>query len=383
MSNTHEVNIVRVGPILPHPNADKLELTHVNGYQIVIGKGSFKEGDLAVYIQPDSVVPQTEAFKFIWEPYSPLEVNNAGESFHPAVPEKRRRITVKRLRKEWSEGLLMPMADTLPLTDTGFGEGDDVAGVLGITHYVPEFDVEETKTKSAAKPQRKYPRTLRGWFFWSLRKLGFRHAGGQSYAQEVSFDTPVYDVNALKNAKRETFRTGEDVFITEKIHGSNARYVFIADGKPNPLNPAGKFYVGSRTQWVIEGPNVWWNAARQHPEIEDWCTSNPGKVLYGEVGPTQKGFRYGAEEGETFFFAFDTYDIESKEWNWPGNEGFTLTAPLLYTGPYSEHPIEKLVDGKSSVPNAKNIREGIVISSKERRLKLKVVSNAYLEKDNQ
>ena len=63
----HRANVVRVGEILPHPNADKLELTHVEGYQIVVGKGNFKTGDLAVYIQPDSVVPQTEPFKFIWQ----------------------------------------------------------------------------------------------------------------------------------------------------------------------------------------------------------------------------------------------------------------------------------------------------------------------------
>lgn len=57
MSNTSEVNVVRVGPVTTHPNADKLELTMVGGYQMVIGKDQFKEGDLAVFIQPDSVVP--------------------------------------------------------------------------------------------------------------------------------------------------------------------------------------------------------------------------------------------------------------------------------------------------------------------------------------
>ena len=48
-----------------------------------------------------------------------------------------------------------------------------------------------------------------------------------------------------------------------------------------------------------------------------------------------------------------------------------------------------LVDGPTTVPGAKGIREGIVIRPlKERhvrglgRLILKVVSNAYLEKDN-
>src|SRR5581483_4038869 len=123
MSDTHEVKVVRVGPILPHPNADKLQLTMVGGYQVVIGKDTFKEGDLAVYIQPDSVVPQTEPFRFIWGDYATARCTNHTDDPKTCnvvvdeVSAKRRRITVKRLRKEYSEGLLMPVADVLPTND--------------------------------------------------------------------------------------------------------------------------------------------------------------------------------------------------------------------------------------------------------------------------
>jgi hypothetical protein len=62
--------------------------------------------------------------------------------------------------------------------------------------------------------------------------------------------------------------------------------------------------------------------------------------------------------------------------------------PVLYTGPYKDLSLS-LVDGQTTVPGAKGIREGIVIRPiKERhvrglgRLVLKLVSNAYLEKDN-
>jgi len=401
MSNTHEANIIRVGPILPHPNADKLELTMVSGYQVVIGKGSFVEGDLAIYIQPDSVVPQTEPFKFIWQKHVGID---------GVVPTKRRRVTVKRLRKEYSEGLLMPVTDfnsgahfdgewLSKITEDGrpyvcfrntvggitsIPVGSDVSSLLGIEHYVPEFDLEETGSVIVNLPHRKYPKTLRGWFYFLLRKLGLRNAGGRSYVQEVSFNFPVYDVNALKNAKRERFaECGETVFVTEKIHGSNARYVFIPDSKKeNPLNPNGKFYVGSHEQWKMDGPNVWWNAARQHPEIEEWCITHPGLVLYGEVGPTQKGFRYGCKEGETFFYAFDVFDPERNQWYWPGDLGFVLNVPGVYVGAYNSEMVKALAEGRSLVPGAENIREGVVVSSHERRLKLKVVSNAYLEKES-
>src|SRR5207253_2194699 len=59
----HQANIVRLGEPRVHTNADSLELFDIGGYQVVVKKGQFASGDLAVYIQPDSVVPQTEPFK--------------------------------------------------------------------------------------------------------------------------------------------------------------------------------------------------------------------------------------------------------------------------------------------------------------------------------
>jgi hypothetical protein len=369
----HRANIIQVGDILPHPNADRLELTRVEGYQIVTGKGNFAPGDLAVYIQPDSVVPQTEPFKFIWQDHVGIDGK---------VPEKRRRITVKRLRKEYSEGLLMPVSDLgfqigqhgemqgLAFNGKALEVGQDVADLIGVTHYVPEFDRENTAADTTAMPKRRYPKTLRGWFYWTLTKLGLRWAN-RSLAIETSFTFPVYDVDSLKNHK-SWIQPGDLVHVTEKIHGSNARYVVI-DGVQ---------YCGSREQWKKDGPNVWWNAFRQFPEIGEWCKANPGKVLYGEVGPTQKGFRYGAEEGETFFFAFDVYE-PSTGWSWPGNQGFAPTVPVIAIGSFDDG-ILKLADGKSLVPGANHIREGVVIRKlDDSGTTLKVVSNAFLEKDSQ
>jgi hypothetical protein len=63
--------------------------------------------------------------------------------------------------------------------------------------------------------------------------------------------------------------------------------------------------------------------------------------------------------------------------------------PVLYAGPYDEAKIKVLVEGPSTVPGAKHIREGIVISSTmERtvrglgRAQLKLKSMKFLEKEN-
>lgn len=369
--SNHQANIVRIGAITPHPDPEttKLELTEVGGYQIVIGKGNFTEGDLAVFIQPDSVVPQTEPFKFIWQDHVGID---------GLVPESRRRVTVRRFRKAWSEGLLMPLKDfivDLVVTngfDTIYNEGDDVSDALGITHWVPAFDMESMSADTAAAPRRKYPRSVKGWFFFLLHKLGLGWKCGQDCTLEVAFDYPIYDVDAYKNHKK-WIPEGTFVQVTEKIHGSNMRATFTGS----------EFYVGSHEQWKKQGDNIWWKAAKQWPEIEGWCRRNADKVLYGEVGPTQKGWTYGCASGETFFFAFQVYDPHTNEWESAGDAGFSLLVPLLHVGPFRPE-ILALADGKTTVPFATGIREGCVIhiiGNKTSRSNLKVVSNDFLAKD--
>jgi hypothetical protein len=62
--------------------------------------------------------------------------------------------------------------------------------------------------------------------------------------------------------------------------------------------------------------------------------------------------------------------------------------PVLYEGEFNAELIKTLVDGRSQVPGATNIREGVVILSLEPRhvhglgrAQLKLVSNQFLEKD--
>lgn len=385
--SNHQANVVRVEALLPHTNADSLELIHIGGYQAVVRKGQFKVGDLAVYVQPDSVVPQTEAFKFIWEPYVGLD---------GLVPEKRRRITVRKFRKEISEGLLLPLLD-FPYNYLRWTEGDDVSTDLGITHYEPE-ELANTKGETVTAPRRKYPKTLKGWFFFLLHKIGLGFGwAGQSLAMEVDFEAPAYDVEALKNFKN-TFEDGEQVYVTEKIHGSNARFLFLD----------GTMYAGSHYQWKSpKSTCVFRKALVQLPWIEEWCRANEGSILYGEITPTQKGFNYGTNDIQ--FFAFD---IRTPDGVWTKPYSFTemvckedatchqnlrvaggtivTTAPVLYVGPYDLEKIKaEFVDGQSMVSGAKNIREGVVITPlTERhvrglgRLQLKLVSNEYLEKDS-
>ena len=69
----HQTPVVRIDAVRVHTNADTLEIVDIQGYQCVVKKGAFKVGDLAIYVYPESVIPQTAPFKFIWEPYVGLD----------------------------------------------------------------------------------------------------------------------------------------------------------------------------------------------------------------------------------------------------------------------------------------------------------------------
>lgn len=111
--STHEVVVVRIKTIEDHPNAHSLDIIplYEGGFNAIARKGDFKVGDLAIYVEPDYVVPpDAEMFAFL--------------------PHKR--VKSKKLRGVWSQGLLVP---ALP----GMEEGQDVMEMLGIVRYVPRI----------------------------------------------------------------------------------------------------------------------------------------------------------------------------------------------------------------------------------------------------
>lgn len=113
-------SIEKILSVVPHWNAERLDIVKILGYQCVTAKGLYKEGDLVVYIQPDSILPDEE-WTADYRKYSPG------------------RIKAVKLRGEFSEGIIVTFAQ-LPegrLDTTVIEEGTDVAEALGIEHYEP------------------------------------------------------------------------------------------------------------------------------------------------------------------------------------------------------------------------------------------------------
>ena len=159
---------------------------------------------------------------------------------------------------------------------------------------------------------------------------------------------------------------GEMVVVTEKIHGVQARFSMY-DGQQ---------YCGSHNQWNSEdSENVWWRCLAENSWITTFCQLRPNLILYGEIFGSITNIKYGAQENEIFFRAFDIFDKDTDKWmdftnistlfNDP-SFGIQLSnnwVPVLFYGQYEERDFKKLGNKniKSNITGADNLQEGLII----------------------
>lgn len=300
MSSEHDVKVVQLGPIEKHPDADSLGIVDIEGKPVIVRLDDWHEGDVGVYVPVDSLVPADHpTFAFLAARSKP---NSEG----------RIRVKAVRLRGIFSMGLLVP-----PPIRLDYEVGDVVGEMLNITVYEPP----ETFSSSNVK-----------------RDPGF---------------LPVYDIESVRKWGRRVLTEGEEVVLTEKIHGANARYAFYND----------QFWAASRTTFKKETPgDPWWEAAIRSG-LPGKLAAAPGYAVYGEVFGQVQDLKYG-QSGVTFR-AFDVYDIEAKRWlDYAAFDELCQdldipTVPVLYRGPWSED-LYSLAEGKSTLYEG-HCREGWVL----------------------
>ncbi len=111
-----------VDSLAPIEGADAIEVAWVGGWSVVVKKNEFKPGDLAIYCEIDSWIP-TEIAAFLSKGKEPRE-------YEGIKGEKLRTI---RLRKQLSQGLLLPLSISEQTKDAQLG--DDVTEALGIVKW--------------------------------------------------------------------------------------------------------------------------------------------------------------------------------------------------------------------------------------------------------
>ena len=162
-----EVNIKSV-VVEDHPNADALEIAVIEGYQCIVRKGIYKDGDLVAYIPEDSVMPE-DMIK---------ELGLSGM----LAGSKKNRVKAIKLRGVLSQGIVYPVTGE-KLKNAQYKIGQDVKDLLGVVKYVPIV-----------------PTHMEG---------EIEHASGM---------TIHYDIENLQ--KFVDVMKGMTVMVTEKIHGT-------------------------------------------------------------------------------------------------------------------------------------------------------------------
>ena len=374
--STHFVPSVRIAQLIPIEGADFIELAKVMDYQVIVKKGSFQVGDIALYIPEQTIVPE-------WA----LEM--LGLVGMLSGPNKNI-LKIKKLRGCISQGLLLPVEKnpSNPLLNRY-----NISGPFGyITIFPPEmtFENDYAEALGMKKVEVAVPKQLSGNVF----NIG-------------QGNTISYDIENFQHWP-EVF-DGKEVVVAEKLHGT----FFCMGYIPNLNHPEtfeNNYYAGSKglsSKGLVfkntpenEGNTYLRMLKKYFPQVKELCSylGDENKIfIMGEIfGIGVQDLGYGFTEHQ--FRSFDIRIGCRNTGHWLDDDKLESTlnkfdiqrVPVLYRGVWDYEKIKALRDGNTVVNGVKQIREGIVIRTVEEqdykingrtklnRLQLKWISPEYL-----
>lgn len=189
--------IQRISELNAIPKADRIQVAMMEGlgWECVVKKDEVKVGDLVVYFEVDSILPETDEYEFL--------------------RSRKFRIKIIKLKKQVSNGLILPV-NILP-KDVKLKVGTDVTDVLGVVKYDPQ-KVEEGKLK-------KMPRSK---VLKYLMRYGFiRNAYIKMNTVSKGWPTWIVhtDEERIQNCAKVVINNyNKDWYITEKLDGQSATF---------------------------------------------------------------------------------------------------------------------------------------------------------------
>lgn len=334
--------IREIDALTPIDGADAIECATVGGWKVVVKKGEFSVGDVAVYFEIDSWIP-TEMAPFLSKGKEPREYEGI----------KGERLRTIKLRGQLSQGLLIPytnfpaVVNAFHQTRLATDEDFDVTEILGIKKWEKPMNAQ-----LAGVCRGNFPTLI-----------------------------PKTDQERVQNLRKEiwaAFEADQKFEVTEKLEGSSMTVYQMK----------GEFGVCSRNMDLKETEgNSFWSTARKDKIQEKMMEVDPywDFAIQGElIGPGIQGNIYKLTQPE--FRVFDVYNIQAGEYLKPDARRALIERMGLKHVPVLKVDRE-LVEG--SIPEIlqwaeyKSVlgdteREGIVFKEVNGGLTFKAISNKYL-----
>ena len=337
------VEVCKIEGIINHPNADRLDLATVKGWGCIVGRDQYKPGDIVVFIPPDSVLPDS-----LIEKYNLEYLKNGG------------RVGTVKLRGCLSQGLILDPPN-------GSRIGQDVAALMGIVKWEPPVSSYQMEGQQKRKSTKKRP--------------------------NIYFDKYT-DIENIKNYN-SIFKAGDEIVITEKIHGTNFRAGTLPRSDKGLINKIKSWLFGTY-EFVYGSHNVQLTSFTRHGHF--YTEDVYGKIakwynlaniipndftIYGEIyGKGVQDLTYGKDDIDVVFF-----DAKYKGKYLPYSDFRAFcdklslpTTPVLYVGEFhgDNYEYERLTNGMSKLCSAQ-VREGCVIKdtteSNDCRIGRKILKN--------
>lgn len=368
-------SIQRIVSLTPIPGADMIEKATVLGWELVVAKkDNFKVGDLCVYCEIDSILPDKPEFEFL--------------------RERKFRIKTIKLKGQVSQGICFPLSVLPPLASVdgwALKEGDDVTDILGVTKYDPQAEFERTESLRLAQIDKNRMSKFLKRYTW-YRKLVFRptRAPFPAFIKKTDEDRIQLFPNACEDWKDVLFT------VTEKLDGQSGTYFMVPNPKKGLFRKKWLFGVCSRNfQLIKEDKSSYWTIAKQlglKEKMLSWCEkSGSGLIIQGEIiGSKIQGNKYNRNGVEFYVFNVIEYHRGDKRILDQCQQivfcqiNGIIPVPTLYFSqklPYSIPLIVASSDGPSRLYDIP--REGIVCRNYEKNISFKVVSTNFLLKHSE